>query len=186
MDSKHLGDSLDFMKRALLSLLSKNGFEKMLLVPMPTDNFNLSDYKEAIVPQKGCDVFCSENWKGNNNRNKYLEKLDKDIKKFALVFLDPDKGLIKKWGENTEKLRFILLDEIVEMLNAFPGVIAFYHHRQVSGLCPCKIKKIFSKCSFCAYKGGGATMFFVSNDKKSIKKISLLLKGAFQSSRVLD
>ncbi len=109
MNTQHLGDAYDYVKKVILETLKKGLQKKIYVLPMFTDTFNderlASNYEQTPLAfyknLTSCDeiehrVILKQQTEGNIDDDKWIKRteyFDNRNLDHYIVFIDPDKGI---------------------------------------------------------------------------------------------
>lgn len=121
MNAKHLGDSYDIVKQALIRALSPLG--QWVAHPMLTEPFSDRDCKD-LCALLGIDVLSLEVLGPTTDRRTYLSQA---LQSHHHLFLDPDKGLSLVRRSWTKAPAYLFGEELVEIARRGGGPLTLVY-----------------------------------------------------------
>ncbi len=130
MNTRHLGNAYDFMKKDILRTLKDKLKKKVYVLPMFTDEFNglqLTFYMNWT----SADGIYVQQFRRDTDRNQialYFNDFDRNNNKKEIIFLDPDKGIKHHSSiEREDKETCIHYDEVRLVLNKCELLVIYDH-----------------------------------------------------------
>ena len=190
MRNEFLGDSLDMAKRALVHILSSDGF-RVFVFPLPAvHQFNFELYEKLL------DVKPLGNVEVMNEsalvfrypaRAKYVKWMIESVRTLdrtnkLVVLLDPDKGI----HSQKQTCKFLSINEISELTAANEEcVVGIYHHKGAGGYLYANLVAALSPLHSFAYDFGAAAICFVSHNNR-LEDLKSFLRDELNPSNLME
>lgn len=176
MNKKHLGDAIDYWKRAMLDLFGSE-VKRLRVVPMFTDgkwSRRDLDLYARVLHVKCPQILKHDKQFTHEGRRDYFASLNTAAS--YDVFLDPDTGVEPGCGSACE--RHVTVHELEQMLSTAPGRVLFVYqhaHRKNDWASDAldRLAEINGtpRCWRFAYDAGSVAMLVVSRDKERVKRL---------------